>query len=52
MQLPQVCYDAHAGEGDLQGDRRDDRHRGQERGRQDQLLRVQGDAGGAAPGPL
>ena len=37
----EVCVDAPAGEGDLQGDRRDDRDRGQEWGREDQLLRVQ-----------
>ena len=34
-------------EGDVQGDRRDDPHGGQERGREDQLQRVQGDDGGA-----
>ena len=34
-------------EGDLQGDRRDDPHGGQERGREDQLQRVQGEDGGA-----
>ena len=32
-------------EGDLQGDRRDDPHGGQERGRENQLQRVQGDDG-------
>ena len=29
MFLFQVCHDAHAWEGDLQGDRRDDQHCGQ-----------------------
>ena len=33
------------GSGDLQGDRRDDPDGGQERGREDQLQRVQGDDG-------
>ena len=37
------------GSGDLQGDRRDDPDGGQERGRQDQLLGVQGDDGRPAP---
>ena len=35
-------------EGDLQGDRRDDPHGGQERGREDQLQRVPGDDGGSS----
>ena len=33
--------------GDVQGDRRDDPHGGQERGREDQLQRVPGDDGGS-----
>ena len=41
----EVRVDAPAGEDHVQGDRRDDSHRGQERGRQDQLLGVQGDDG-------
>ena len=40
--MPQVRVDAPAGEDHLQGDRRDDQDRGQERGLEDLLLRVQG----------
>ena len=45
----EVRVDAPAGEDHLQGDRRDDPHRGQERGRQDQLLGVQGHDGRHPP---
>ena len=43
----QVRLDPPAGQGDVQGDRRDDPDGGQERGREDQLQRVPGDDGGS-----